>query len=278
MQDARLARIDIDAVGDLLRDAAITAIAPRFRALADHDITEKSPGEVVTIADREAEALISARLNDMLPGVPVVGEEAVDANPALLDAIAREPVVWLVDPLDGTANFARGDSHWAVMAALVQGGETVASWIWRHTDDRLYLAERGSGAWSNGARLTCHVSPEEPASLRGAVLDRFLTDEERSRMVPRFGRFSSISAGFWCAGHEYPAIIEGEQEFALFQRLLPWDHAPGVLLLTEAGGVARHPDGEPFRPDPNRRGLLLASSMEAWEIVRDTLYGAACKD
>ncbi len=266
--------IDIDAVGKILRKVAHETIAPRFRALAAHEIEEKSPGEVVTVADRESEAVITRRLRELLPGVPVIGEEAVAANPALLDALATAPMAWLVDPLDGTANFARGDSHWAVMAALVREGETVASWIYRHTDDRLYVAERGSGAWSAGRRLRCPDGSPDRASLSGAVLERFLTDEERKLMVSRFGRFAEVMGGFSCAGYEYPAIIEGEEDFALFQRLLPWDHAPGVLLLTEAGGVARRPDGHQFSLDHARRGLLLARSQPVWDAVHGALYTA----
>ncbi len=264
----------MDVVSSILREAAITSIVPRFRTLADHEIEEKTPGEVVTIADREAEAFISSRLRDLLPGVPVVGEEAVGDDPALIDALHSEPLAWLVDPLDGTANFTDGNPHWAVMAALVQRGETVASWIYRHTDDRLFQAERGSGAWSEGVRLCCQgVSPVDPTSMRGAVLARFLRDDERSRMTPRFGDFASVTSGYSCAGYEYPAIIDGSQDFALFQRLLPWDHAPGTLLLTEAGGVARHPDGKAFQPDARRRGLLLASSQRVWDAVHGVLYG-----
>lgn len=264
--------VDIDAVGEILREAAMTAIVQRFRSLADHEIEEKSPGEVVTVADRDAERFITARLHEILPGVPVVGEEAAATNPDLLDTIDVEPWVWLVDPFDGTANFARGDPHWAVMVALLRNGETVASWIYRHTDDRLYLAELGGVTWRGGARLRCSTDKTAVGSLRGTVLKRFLTGEERRRMVPHFDDFQSVGGGVYCAGYEYPAIIDDEQHFALFQRLLPWDHAPGVLLLTEAGGVARHPDAGAFRPGQHTRGLLLASSAAVWASVQRVLY------
>lgn len=265
--------IDIERVSDLIRLATTEAIVPRFRHLASDEVEEKSPGEVVTVADREAEAIISRGLHELLPGLPVIGEEAVASDPALLDALMSEPVVWLVDPLDGTSNFARGEDHWATMVALVQGGETVAAWIWRHADEGLWVAERGSGAWCNGTRVTVAPGPDDVEALRGAVLARFLTEEERARMVPAFTRFGEVTGGFSCSGYEYPAIVAGEEDFALFQRLLPWDHAPGCLLLTEAGGVAAHPDGTPFRADhAERRGLLLARDAGTWLAVRDLLY------
>ena len=265
--------IDLRAAGEILREAAAEFIAPRFERLGEYDVSEKAPGEVVTIADQEAEAFITRRLHELAPGVPVVGEEAVSADPRLLDALGSGDTAWLVDPLDGTANYARGDHHWAVMAALVHHGETVASAIYRHADQGLYLAERGSGAWRNGERLaTIPYDRPEPGTLRGAVLTRFLTDDERETMLPRLTSFREITPGFHCAGYEYPAIVEGEEDFALFQRTLPWDHAPGILLLTEAGGTALHPDGTPYRPGVARRGLLLASSPAVWECAREVLY------
>jgi fructose-1,6-bisphosphatase/inositol monophosphatase family enzyme len=135
------------------------------------------------------------------------------------------------------------------------------------------MAERGSGSWCGGERLQIRTDRREPGELRGAVLARFLTGDEDERMTRRYATFEAVSGGYHCAGYEYPAIIAGHQEFALFQRLMPWDHAPGALLLTEAGGVANHPDGRPFRPDPHRRGLLLAANDDVWHTVRAILYG-----
>ena len=265
--------VDPDAVAALTRETAATCIVPRFQTLSSGDIDEKAPGETVTVADREAEAFLTAHLRRLLPGVPVVGEEAVADDPDLVHAIASEPMAWLVDPLDGTANFAAGQPYWAVMIALVAHGDTVQSWLYQPAEDRMYIAERGSGAWRDGARLRCPAAPVPRAELRGAILQRFLTEDERSRMEPCFRRFGEILPGLQCSGYEYPAIIEGRQHFALFQRLLPWDHVPGALLLTEAGGVARRTDGTNYAPSPDGRGLLLADAPETWRAVHETLYG-----
>lgn len=267
-------RIDANALGSLLIEACDTLVAPRFQALTDDQVTEKAPGEIVTIADREAETFITSRLHALVPGVPVVGEEAVAENPSLLHALTEAEWCWLLDPLDGTSNFAKGDPHWAIELALVHNGETVLSLMYRHLDQMLYTAERGEGAWRNGERMqVADRASSEIGDLRGAVLDRFLTDDERAVMTPQFPGFAEILPGFMCTGFEYPAVAEGSEDFALFQRLLPWDHAPGSLLLTEAGGVSSNPDGTSFRPDHvDRRGLLLAATPEIWTAVRDTLY------
>jgi Inositol monophosphatase family len=107
----------IDDVTEVLREAAEVAILPRYRLLAGGEVAEKSPGEWVTIADRESEKLISQRLLGILD-VPVVGEEAATEHPELLAAVHSSPMAWLVDPLDGTSNSIAGLPDFAVMAAL----------------------------------------------------------------------------------------------------------------------------------------------------------------
>ena len=263
----------MDQVADVIREATTRLIVPRFRTLQASEIEEKAPGETVTIADREAEAFIATRLQAILPGVPVVGEEAVAADPDLILALESAPLAWLVDPLDGTSNFASGDPHWATMIALVANGEAVQSWIYRHGDQALYAAERGSGTRRNGEHLVCNPPSPDLTALRGAILARFLTDEERVSVLPKSEVFAEVLPGFKCSGYEYPAIIENMQQFALFQRLLPWDHAPGALLLREAGGVASLVDGSPYEARTRRRGMLLANSPAIWKVVREALYG-----
>lgn len=100
--------MDLEAVARAIRHAESEEIAPRFRRLRDGDVEEKSPGEVVTAADRGCEELLTSLLRD-IRDIPVVGEEAAATDPELVERIATSREVWLVDPLDGTANFAAGD-------------------------------------------------------------------------------------------------------------------------------------------------------------------------
>ncbi|MGW2159979.1 inositol monophosphatase family protein [Nonomuraea sp. NPDC001699] len=260
----------IDAVTEILRETAEIAILPRFRALAAGDVSEKTPGEVVTVADREAEDLISRRLRDLLDA-PVVGEEATAADPALLSALQDAPTAWLVDPLDGTANFVAGRPEYAVMAALVRSGETVASWVVRPAEDDVYVAELGSGTWRNGIPVHRAPAPADPAHLRGAALTRFLDDATKAHVSSAAHRFAALTPGTKCAGVDYPRLLNGDQDFLLFHRTLPWDHAPGVLLLTEAGGTARHLDGTPYSPSIPKAGLLAAADEASWQTVRPLL-------
>lgn len=262
----------IDAVTGILTEAAEVAIVPRFRALADGDVAEKAPGEVVTVADREAEELITPRLRALVDA-PVVGEEAAAANPGIVRALRDAPAAWVVDPLDGTANFVAGRPRWAVMAALVRAGQTVAAWIVRPSDGRVYVAEAGAGSWRNDVRIRRSPAPADPSDMLGAAHTRFLSPADRERVQVARPLFGSLGPGASCAGYDYPQLAEGELDFVLFWRTLPWDHAPGTLLLTEAGGVARRPDGTRYRPDDDRSGLLSAADEACWAAVRPLLLG-----
>jgi fructose-1,6-bisphosphatase/inositol monophosphatase family enzyme len=262
--------IDFDAVTKILREAADTAILPRFRALREHEISEKSPGEVVTVADREAEVIIGSRLRDLLD-VPVVGEEATAADPDLVRALRTEPAAWVVDPVDGTKNFARGSTAFAVMAALVREGRAVASWILHPIEGTVYTAELGSGAWRDGTRLHREPASEKTGELRGAVQRRFLSPSERDRVEAVAAEFAELGRGAGCVGVDYPRLAEGDLDFMLFADPMPWDHAPGGLLLSEAGGVALRLQGTPYQPDQDERLLLDAADEKTWERARSLL-------
>jgi fructose-1,6-bisphosphatase/inositol monophosphatase family enzyme len=261
----------MERVAEVVRETAATVIEPRFRSLRDGEVSEKTAGELVTVADTEAEAMLTGAPRGLLSGVPVIGEEACTSEPGLLDAL-RAGRAWLVDPLDGTANFVRGTDDWAVMVALVERGEGVASWIWQPRTGRMYQAERSGGTRCNGHPLIATASGASgERDLRGGVHTRFLGSDLAATVARNSGRFGAIAAGRHCAGVEYPAVIEGDQDFALYWRTRPWDHVPAVLLIEEAGGVARRPDGATYRAGDGRWGLLVARDERTWALARGLL-------
>ncbi|MER8182188.1 inositol monophosphatase [Kitasatospora sp. NPDC094015] len=266
----------MEKVAEILVEASAAAVEPRFRALATGEVMEKAPGELVTVADREAEQLITRRLRELLP-VPVVGEEAVSADPDLARALGSEPAVWLVDPIDGTGNFVAGRPEFAVMAALVRDGRTVAAWIWQPVSGTAYAAELGSGAWRDGQRLHREASADLPEKWHGLLKSRFLDPATHHQLQARARAFGRLEEGLRSAGMEYPLLADGGLDFILYWRTLPWDHAPGSLLVSEAGGVSARLDGTPYRPEPPgcEDGLLVAADPAMWERARDILLGQA---
>lgn len=255
-------------VPELLREAAISFVLPEF-GRAEAGAEEKAPGEWVTIADRAAEEFLTPRLAALVPGSVVVGEERASADPAILGHLGAAGSAWLLDPVDGTANFAAGKGPFAMMAALLRQGEVVASWILDPLTGRLAVAQRGAGAWIDGRRTTASPAASPDAELKGAVLRRFLPSEVATRVAAAETRFKELSAGSGCAGADYPAIVTGERDFILYWRTLPWDHAPGVLLAAESGCTAQRPAGSPYRPAEHARpGLLVARNAATWQQAR----------
>lgn len=263
---------DIDRVSSVIREVAETEILPYFRQLSKGQVREKTgPTDLVTIADEAGERALTPRLADLLPGSVVVGEEAASANPAVLDRLSGDAPVWVIDPVDGTLNFAAGRATFAVIVALVQGGRTVAGWIHDPCGARTAVAAVGEGAWMDGRRM--RVADSAPLNaMRGAASTRFCAEEVGSRIKEGLtgmgGHVSLMSAA-----HEYLCLITAETHFSLYHRLMPWDHAAGVLLHAEAGGHAALVDGTPYRPALTGGSLLMAPDEESWRAVWERLLG-----
>lgn len=256
----------IDTVSALLAEAAAELVLPRFRSLKAEDVSEKSPGEIVTVVDRAVEAMLIPALSSLRAGSRVVGEEGVSDHPALLDDLDRGEV-WVVDPIDGTNNFVHGREDFGIMVALLRDGVTQAAWIQFPLTGSIAVAERGAGAYYDGQRL--HLSARAAGRedlLRGIVKTGYMPEPMRSTVDARAERHvQQRIAGTQSACGDYLSYALGDPDFALYWRMLPWDHAPGTLLLTEAGGhVARH-DGSAYRAGDRGKGLLVARSKEVWD-------------
>ncbi len=243
----------------LLQDVAEEVINPRFRALESHQVAEKNPGDLVTVADREAEELITAALRAAYPGALVLGEEAESGDDTLIGLFEAADHAFTVDPVDGTKNFVKGSRDHAVMASELRGGEVVRAWIWQPQHLTAYVAERGAGAYRNGERL---VRPPADQELRGVT--------SRRRWIGRaLGALKALDLTWVCCGVDYPKLVEGEADYALYRKAKPWDHAPGSLLVSEAGGFVGTFDGEPY--DPQRGvpiGLVAAADRATYELVQ----------
>jgi len=255
-------------VPDLLRETAGRVILPRYQALADHEIRAKTAADdLVTVADEEAEALLTDGLLKLLPGSLVVGEEAVAAEPAAIHRLGGREPVWVIDPLDGTANFAAGNSTFAVMVALVQNNETLAAFVYDPLGNRMAEARSGGGAFINNERV--RIPAREPGPARVSVSVRFWPPE-----IAEASRLETIEpvAPLMCAGQEYLRLVAGGIDAASYWRLLPWDHAAPALIACEAGARVAHPDGARYHPYCAPRLGLIAAHPDVWEEARLSSY------
>jgi len=256
------------AVLDAMAAAAEAEIMPRWRALTASEVRTKSAEwDLVTDADVLAEQQLTVALRELLD-IPVVGEEATALDPSLVDLVASSDACWVVDPVDGTRNFVRGQEDFACMIALVEAGRTVAAWITYPAVGRAMHGSLGTGTYIDGSRVVV-PAPPQPEALRGALGARaFTKDPEAIRAgASRLGPAADIR---FCAGWDYLDIIEARTDYLLFSRTLPWDHAPGALLAQEAGLASARFDGSEYLPGDAAQGLLTAHPT-VWSRVRDGL-------
>ncbi|MFC4961859.1 inositol monophosphatase family protein [Streptomyces mauvecolor] len=265
---------DMAAVEEAVRKAAAAEIMPRFRQLAAHEIVEKNgPHDLVTVADRLAEEHLTASLTAILPGSVVVGEEAVHADPAVYDALRGDAPVWIVDPVDGTRQFVRGEAGFCTLVALAHRGELLASWTYAPALDEMAVAIRGRGATLNGEPLHAG-SPDPGAILEVATSHPDYTTPEQKRALLGLRTEGVQPRPCGSAGLEYLAIARGELDALAFSWEYAWDHAAGLLLVAEAGGAQTTIAGEPFRiAGGNALPFTAARDAATAERMRGLLAG-----
>jgi fructose-1,6-bisphosphatase/inositol monophosphatase family enzyme len=252
-------KFDHHAVATIMRETAEFDILPFFRKLKDHEINDKKSGEIVTEADIRAEKRLTKELLKLLPGSIVVGEEAVAADPTIEERLLGKKPVWVIDPVDGTRNFANGKECFCVIIALCHGFKTIAGWIYDPIAKVVYFAQQGVGAWANDRRLTIPTPPMQnnmTASLgykRQDEFKKYLLKDDIPKNMLRYR----------CIGREYTDMALGKIHFGEYTVLKPWDHAAGLLLLSESGGYHAYISTQkPYTPIPTIREPVLVSTSE----------------
>lgn len=238
-------------------------------------VETKADESPVTIADREAEALLVAAIAAAAPGVPIVAEEAVAAG--RLPALGTE--FFLVDPLDGTREFVAQRGEFTVNIALVRNGAPVFGIVYAPAVEELYVTV------APGAAAMARVAPREgpitfdeiglapirtrapdPAALI-ALVSRSHATPETEAFLARFAIASRTSAG---SSLKFCAIARGAAD--IYPRLGPtmaWDTAAGHAVLTAAGGSVTTLDGQPLRYGDTAAGLRNPHFV-AWGTLQPT--------
>ncbi len=255
----------------IMRNAAERAILPRYQSLARHEVNAKAADDVVTIADHESEVILADSLSSLLPEAAIVGEEAAHADPALLDRLGHA-LCWIIDPLDGTNNFAAGKPPFGVLVALAERGRTIAGWLLDPLTGRFCHAEDSKGAFVDGERIHARASGAQPpiAAISLIFMDPARREAVKAHIAPHYALVDIPR----CAAEQYPRLVLGQNDVSIFERTLPWDHAAGVLFLNEAGGKAARPDGSTYRVDDHDRpGLIGAATPQLWDDLAARMAG-----
>jgi len=245
----------------------------------DGETTAKSsPDDLVTAADVEAERAITQAVSTLMPEARVIGEEAVAADPSLVSQIPDADCAVILDPVDGTWNFAHGLSVFGMILAVSLRGETVLGLLYDPVMDDLILARRGGGTWfirpgHVQRQLFMSAAPvrlEEATAFLPLSIYTAPSDNAPPSDLPRFRRAWSLR----CSCHEYRTMTQGGADINVSDSLNPWDHAAGVLAVTEAGGAVAQLDGSPYplgqtlgRVVAARSPALLDAALRALEPV-----------
>ena len=275
------APIDIERLVSIMQEAGRTEVMPRFRNLGAGDIREKtSATDIVTEADEASERRIRQGIEELAPNALFVGEETVAKDPSVLDKLKGADLAVVVDPIDGTSNYAAGVPLFSVMAAVIAKGEVVAGAIHDPVSGDTVMAERGSGAWwdlGQGDKRRIKVSWPVPLDEAvGIVSATYFEEKARHALLPRLENVK-IFANYRNAGHEYKMLATGGAHFVLYSRTMPWDHAPGVMIVQEAGGHVAFDDGAPYDPTRYDGVLLSACSRQTWKSAASQLLGVGAE-
>lgn len=262
----------LQAVPDILKRVAATEVMPLYRNLAAHQITDKSKDNPVTEADIAAEKAIISALHQLLPSSIAIGEESVHEDESLLRELDGDRLVWVIDPIDGTQAFTEGRDDFCLMLAAVLHGETQAAWIYQPTCDVMTSAALGQGAMRNGSPISVSKF-KAPKNLRTAIYYRYLPHRHHAALEDGVEDISASNETKMSAGVEYDRLASGQTDLVVYWNAHVWDHAPGALIVKEAGGDVRFLDGEPYAPlSVEKKGLLAVGAPEFWEPLRDRLF------
>ena len=261
----------IDQISALIKQISKAEVMPRFRNLKEDEVIFKEPGEFVTAADLAAEYALTNGLKVLYPDAVITGEEEISQNPLRLVELLSAPCGFLIDPIDGTNNFIKGDERFAIMAVALQNGEAVASWIYLPAQDKMAVAQKGSGALINGEKITVKEPPAELSELVGAAHINRMPEELRTTARENLKKIKLNRPAF-CAGYDYIALTSGDIHFSAYYRTLLWDHLPGTLLYTEAGGYALGLDEKPYTSRNDGTGLLCAPDENIWRKIKKAIF------
>jgi len=204
-------------------------------------IEYKGSADLVTVADRESEALILDRIRRHFPTHDVMGEEGTRIE-------TGSDYRWYVDPLDGTTNFAHGYPVFCVSLAVEFQGQRIAAAVYDPTRDEMFTAEKGSGAQLNGQRI--HVS-STPKLVESLIATGFPSHKRHQNPNIYFYHHLTLhSHGVRRAGSaalDLCNVAAGRFDAFWEFNLNPWDTAAGVLLVEEAGGRVTDFSGGPFQ-------------------------------
>lgn len=228
----------IDDLVAIVRDVADAEIMPRFQQTVEET---KSDGSVVTEADLQTQRRLLQRLQERYPAIPLLGEEMRHEEQRAL--LSSSDLLWCLDPLDGTSNFASGVPVFCTSLALLQRAEPLLGLVYDPTRRECFYAARGQGAWLNGRRLDCDAQGRSELSQCVAEVDLKRLPRELAARLAAEHPFRS-QRNFGSAALDWAWLADGRYQLYLHGGQKLWDYVAGYVIAQEAGVTMTTLEGE----------------------------------
>ena len=228
-------RVDPLRVKDIITQVSQKTILPRFNKLGPKQVYKKDHGEIVTIADLEAEKELNSLLKSLLPNSSIIAEETIASHPWNCQNLSLENPIWIIDPLDGTSNFTNGKACFSIIISLIYYGKIEASWIHDPISSSTIFAVRDEGCWEEETKL--NLKKFARIEEMTGSFPRGLTHTLRKLKFKGKKGIPNLIDRYRCVGREYMDLARGKLNFLYYSgELKPWDHAAGILIYREIGG------------------------------------------
>lgn len=239
--------ISIEQIAAVVREAASLMVRDGF------SVKEKGSVEnIVTTSDLAVQQFLTSRLSALLPGSGFLCEEEDLAD-------LSHQYVWIIDPIDGTANYARGNENCCISVALVKGGVPVAGIVYSPWRGELYTAEKGKGAFCNGEAIHVSSRPFRDGFLFTAMSTyRKELAKKCSDIIYDIYMECNDLRRTGSAAVELCLMARGFAELYFEMRLMPWDYAASMVILEEAGGAICSLDGN--APSLTSPSMVIAAN------------------
>ena len=252
-----------------LIDVAITAAKKGGEAILKYYETSvrrevKADKSFVTAADKDAETAILNEIQTHFPGHGILSEESEEQK-------STSPYSWVIDPLDGTANFVNGIPLFAVSIAVLKDGQPVAGVVYQPVGDSLYAAEKGKGLTWKGKSVRVSDGGTEHAMISFGPAKN--EKERLNKMLGNAEQFVKSKRYLGCTALELAFVARGGTEGFVCIGLNKWDYAAGVLLVLEGGGMVTDFKGEPWRFGSS--DYFLASNGKVHDALLELVTNAS---
>ena len=263
----------LDFIVNILIDVNEKIVLNYFNKLTPKDIDIKSStDDFVSVADKKSEDYITKKLSNFLDNTKIIGEETAFLDKENFLSLLNEPLLWVIDPIDGTKNYINGNENFCSMISLVEHSFPIASFIYKPLQRQFIYAFKGIGAYifdletKQSNKLNLELDPLN--QIIGSGGTKGIPEVFRKSILSNLRSFTKrVFVG--SAGIETMMLVTNKIQFVFHGRVTPWDHSPLDLIIKEAGGcvyMAR------FKEEFNIKSkgpILAATNSKIWDEVRE---------